>query len=125
MRPAPADFFLSVNPSLTAVPHYERARDQKTALQRMVVHREGTRREWWVPLLEAKESGKTMAPEEFRRCLYNLQWSLPDLAEVLQCDLSVVEAMSRGKANVPPLLAIWLRLLSKNTLGLVQTYTYN
>ncbi|CUX02365.1 hypothetical protein EGT36_01175 [Agrobacterium sp. FDAARGOS_525] len=66
-----------------------------------------------------------MAPEEFRRCLCNLQWSLPDLAEVLQCDLSVVEAMSRGKANVPPLLAIWLRLLSKNTLGLVQTYTYN
>ncbi|TRB05830.1 hypothetical protein EXN61_11385 [Agrobacterium tumefaciens] len=65
-----------------------------------------------------------MTSEEFRLCLHKLRWSLSDLAEVLQCDLSVVEAMNRGDAKVPPLLAVWLRLLRKNPLGVVQLIAY-
>lgn len=54
-----------------------------------------------------------MSHEEFRFWLNAIHWTLPQLAEMLECDLSYVEALDRGDVEAPPPLALWLSTVGK------------
>lgn len=54
-----------------------------------------------------------MTSEEFRFWLKTIHWTIPQLAEILGCDISYVEALDRGDVEAPPLLTAWLRTLGK------------
>ncbi|WP_018237155.1 hypothetical protein [Ensifer sp. BR816] len=53
-----------------------------------------------------------MTPERFTACLASLRWTAIDLTSALQCQLSWVEAMESGQAEIPDDLAAWLERLA-------------
>ncbi len=53
-----------------------------------------------------------MTPERFTECLASLRWTTIDLTSALQCQLSWIEAMESGDAEIPDDLASWLERLS-------------
>lgn len=42
-----------------------------------------------------------MTPARFTECLLHIRWTPINLASALQCDLSWVEALEAGNAEVP------------------------
>lgn len=54
-----------------------------------------------------------MTAGEFRFWLQQIHWTLPQLAEILECDISYVEALDRGAVEAPPMLTAWLRTLRR------------
>ncbi|ASY72849.1 hypothetical protein [Sinorhizobium fredii] len=54
-----------------------------------------------------------MTPERFAECLASLRWTTIELTSALQCQLSWVEAMESGHAEIPEDLARWLESLAK------------
>ncbi|AYG57992.1 hypothetical protein [Rhizobium jaguaris] len=65
-----------------------------------------------------------MTPERFSECLLHIRWTPINLASALQCDLSWVEAMEAGNAEVPDGLAAWLETLAQchEAAGVPTTY---
>lgn len=53
-----------------------------------------------------------MQAERFNRALKSLHWSKETLAEMLGCDISLVEAYSNGLVEPPPKLSAWLEVLA-------------
>ncbi|MDX3929278.1 MAG: hypothetical protein QHC90_26185 [Shinella sp.] len=66
----------------------------------------------------------TLTPEMFRRRLASLQWSKEQLADILECDISWVNAIDDGEISAPPLLAAWLNTLAMahDTVGIPEVY---
>ncbi|WFS00307.1 hypothetical protein [Rhizobium tumorigenes] len=54
-----------------------------------------------------------MTPARFNECLLHIRWTPINLASALQCDLSWVEALEVGAAEVPAALAEWLETLAR------------
>ncbi|WOS61708.1 hypothetical protein [Sinorhizobium fredii] len=54
-----------------------------------------------------------MTPERFAECLVSLRWTTIELTSALQCQLSWVEAMESGHAEIPENLALWLDRLAQ------------
>ncbi|MEY9625680.1 hypothetical protein [Sinorhizobium fredii] len=54
-----------------------------------------------------------MTPERFAECLASLRWTTIELTSALQCQLSWVEAMESGHAEIPGDLARWLEGLAR------------
>ncbi|EJC75075.1 hypothetical protein Rleg10DRAFT_3633 [Rhizobium leguminosarum bv. trifolii WSM2012] len=65
-----------------------------------------------------------MTPARFTECLLCIRWTPINLASALQCDLSWVEAMEVGNAEVPAGLAAWLETLARchEAAGIPTTY---
>jgi hypothetical protein len=65
-----------------------------------------------------------MTPARFTECLLHIRWTPINLASALQCDLSWVEALEAGNAEVPSGLASWLETLAQchEAAGIPQTY---
>ncbi|MBB3465272.1 hypothetical protein [Rhizobium sp. BK377] len=65
-----------------------------------------------------------MTPARFTECLLHIRWTPINLASALQCDLSWVEAMEAGNAEVPAGLAAWLEVLAQchEAAGIPTTY---
>ena len=68
--------------------------------------------------------GATMTPARFTECLLHIRWTPINLASALQCDLSWVEALEAGNAEVPTGLAAWLETLAQchEAAGIPDTY---
>lgn len=71
-----------------------------------------------------RELEPTMTPARFTECLLHIRWTPINLASALQCDLSWVEAMEAGNAEVPAGLAAWLEVLAQchEAAGIPTTY---
>ncbi|CAN7446148.1 hypothetical protein LJR030_004606 [Rhizobium sp. LjRoot30] len=54
-----------------------------------------------------------MTPERFNECLRHIRWTPINIASALQCDLSWIEALEVGNADVPEELAKWLEKLAQ------------
>lgn len=54
-----------------------------------------------------------MTPNRFNECLRAIRWTPINFASALQCDLSWVEALETGEAEVPAGLAAWLEVLAQ------------
>lgn len=54
-----------------------------------------------------------MTPARFTECLLHIRWTPINLASALQCDLSWVEALEAGNAEIPEGLADWLETLAQ------------
>lgn len=53
-----------------------------------------------------------MTPERFVKCMEALHWSNDQLAEVFECDESLIEAWAMGLEEIPPKVAAWLHALA-------------
>src|SRR5262249_55577226 len=90
--------------------------------------REGPSFERWTATWEeerrTRQIGATMTPARFTECLLHIRWTPINLASALQCDLSWVEAMEAGNAEVPVGLAAWLETLAQchEAAGIPTTY---
>lgn len=54
-----------------------------------------------------------MKADRFNQALTSLYWSKETLAEMLGCDISLVEAYSQGLVEPPPKLSAWLEVLAQ------------
>jgi hypothetical protein len=54
-----------------------------------------------------------MSPDRFNECLLHIRWTPINLASALQWDLSWIEALETGNAEVPAGLATWLETLAQ------------
>ena len=54
-----------------------------------------------------------MEADRFNQALKSLRWSKETLADMLGCDISLVEAYSQGLLEPPPKLSAWLEVLAQ------------
>lgn len=53
-----------------------------------------------------------MTPDRLRDVLASLHWSQRGLAAVLGCSDTLTRGWARGRAPVPPVVAVWLERLA-------------
>lgn len=54
-----------------------------------------------------------MKADRFNQALKSLHWSKETLADILGCDISLVDAYSQGLVEPPPKLSAWLEVLAQ------------
>lgn len=65
-----------------------------------------------------------MTPSRFNECLRVIRWTPINIASVLQCELSWIEALEAGTEEVPVELAAWLEVLAQSHEALPPPKTY-
>ena len=65
-----------------------------------------------------------MSPDRFRECLRVIRWTPINIASLLECDLSWIEALEAGTEEVPVGLAAWLEVLAQSHEALPPPRTY-
>lgn len=53
-----------------------------------------------------------MTPTRLVECLTKIRWTSLDLADALECDISLVEAWLEGLEHIPPKVAAWIDTLA-------------
>ncbi len=53
-----------------------------------------------------------MTPNRLVECLATLRWTSLDLADALECDISLVEAWLEGMEEIPVKAAAWMETLA-------------
>lgn len=54
-----------------------------------------------------------MKADRFNQALISLHWSKETLAEMLGCDISLIDAYAGGQVEPPPKLSAWLEVLAQ------------
>lgn len=54
-----------------------------------------------------------MTPTRLVECLTVIRWTSLDLAEALECDVSLVEAWLEGLEDIPVKTAAWIETMAK------------
>ncbi len=65
-----------------------------------------------------------MSHDRFRECLRVIRWTPINIASLLECDLSWIEALEGGTEEVPVGLAAWLEVLAQSHEALTPPRTY-
>lgn len=54
-----------------------------------------------------------MTPQRFVEALGHVHWTQKQVAQLLECELSLIEAWVAGKEQIPPAIGMWLEALAE------------
>jgi hypothetical protein len=54
-----------------------------------------------------------MTPQRFLEALDHVHWTQKQVAQLLECELSLIEAWAAGKEHIPPEIGMWLEALAE------------
>lgn len=54
-----------------------------------------------------------MTPERFVEALGQVHWTQEQVAVLLECELSLIQAWAAGKEQIPPPIGMWLEALAE------------